>query len=80
MKISKHKSLEERFRMENSNSTMRLVELAGRLDYAASNHHLGSQRFGWEAQQKKEGGGSDSMVPNCKVEVAASIPKKLRCR
>lgn len=54
---------------------LRLVELAGRLDYAASSsHHLGSQRFGWEPQQKKEGA-SDSMVPNCKVQVVACLPK-----
>ena len=38
---------------------MRLVELAGRLDYAASNHLV--QRFGWDLIEK-EGDGSGSMV------------------
>lgn len=35
-----------------------LVELAGRLDYAASNHHLGSQRFGADDPFRKVRGSS----------------------
>ena len=56
-----------------------LVELAGRLDYAASNHHLGSQRFGADDPFRKVRGLIEGMIGHLQSEARAEADHQAFC-